>query len=98
MHNSNSNKWSALLMFIAASILLVGCATGTVMKWTGQPEFVGQGGAMKMIDGADFDSGNMLYSILGLDYSHCAALDFTSLRQAKVTYPTRWSQLSAKTA
>jgi hypothetical protein len=98
MNHSISNKWSALLMFIAASTLLVGCVTGTVMKWTGQSEFVGQRGAMKTIDGADIDSGNMLYSILGLNYSHCAALDFTSLGKAKVTHPTRWSQLSAKTA
>jgi hypothetical protein len=55
MNNSNSNKWSALLIFIATcSTLLVGCATGNVMKWTGQSEFVGQGGAVQTIKGVDF--------------------------------------------
>lgn len=46
-----------LLMPLAIMVccgLLSGCATGTVMKWTGPTEFVGKGGAVQTKDGIDF--------------------------------------------
>jgi hypothetical protein len=43
-----------ILLVIACSSLLFGCATGTVLKWTGPSEFVGNGGAMQTVDGIDF--------------------------------------------
>jgi uncharacterized protein YbjQ (UPF0145 family) len=48
-------KWIAFLFStVACSTLLFGCATGTVLKWTGQSEFEGKGGAFQAINGIDF--------------------------------------------
>jgi hypothetical protein len=43
-----------LVAIIACCSFLFGCATGTVMKWTGPTEFVGRGGAVQTKDGIDF--------------------------------------------
>jgi hypothetical protein len=43
-----------LTIAVACSSLLFGCATGTVLKWTGQSECVGTGGAVQTVDGIDF--------------------------------------------
>lgn len=54
MHHPKKRSIVLILAAPVCSIFLFGCATGTVMKWTGQSEFVGQGGAMQTIDGIDF--------------------------------------------
>lgn len=43
-----------LSAMMASWTFLSGCATGTVMKWTGPEEFVGQGGAVQSKEGVDF--------------------------------------------
>ena len=45
-----------LVTLMICSSLLFGCATGNVMKWTGQTKFEGKGGAMQTMDGIDFYS------------------------------------------
>jgi len=55
MNHSKSKQLKVLLVIVTAcSSLLFGCATGTVMKWTGASEFEGKGGAVQTIDGIDF--------------------------------------------
>ncbi len=50
-----SYKWSVFLILgVLYAFLLSGCATGTVMRWTGPSEFEGRGGAVQTIDGIDF--------------------------------------------
>jgi hypothetical protein len=52
---NQSKRWSAFLMLtVACSAVLFGCASGTVLRWTGQSEFEGKGGAVQTIDGIDF--------------------------------------------
>ena len=71
-------KLKKLLLFLLAIItycgLLSGCATETVMKWTGQTEIVGKGGAFETKDGIDFyNSGEPAgtYKVLGIiQYSY----------------------------
>jgi hypothetical protein len=55
--NQLKSRLVFLFLVITCSALLSGCATGTVLKWTGQQEFEGKGGAVQTIDGIDFYNG-----------------------------------------
>jgi hypothetical protein len=51
------NRFKAIHVFPIIAVAcssLFGCATETVLKWTGQSEYVGTGGAVQTVDGIDF--------------------------------------------
>jgi hypothetical protein len=55
MRTSNTRCVFILLICAVLTITLEsGCATASVLKWSGQSEFDGKGGAFQTIDGIDF--------------------------------------------